>query len=195
VPPAIVALAVARRLEIGRRRLTCLNGPSPRIATVDMTSRAPSPSMNPEFDNFLFAPVREEKNGMVLSVISGLTRLEIDPWTEAARLSALPKAIAAQTLAPIIARLADGGAELFDARKVADRLISLLPTGTSPVSVERADRGDGRSRRLWLAIWLICIVLAGTVGFRGATTRQEAPADSNPVAAPAATTASPLTSK
>jgi hypothetical protein len=165
------------------------------IATVDMTSRAPSTNMNPEFNDFLFAPVREEKNGMVLSVISGLTRLEIDPWREAARLSALPRTIAVQTFAPIIARLADGGAELFDARKVADRLISLLPTATSPVSVERADRGDGNSRRLWLAIWLICLVLAGTAAFLGTTSRREAPADNNVLAAPASTALSPLSSR
>jgi hypothetical protein len=165
------------------------------IATVDMTSHAPSTNMNPEFNNFLFAPVREEQNGMVLSVISGLTRLDIDPWTEAARLSALPKAIAAQTLAPTIARLAGGGAELFDARKVADRLISLLPTGTSPVSVEQADRSDGNSGRLWLAIWLISIVLAGTAAFLGTTTRREAPADNNVLAAPASTALSPLSTR
>lgn len=132
---------------------------------------------------------------MVLSVISGLTRLDIDPWAEAARLSVLPKAIAAQTLAPIIARLADGGAGLFDARKVADRLISLLPTGASPVSAERVNRGGGNSKHLRLAIWLICLLL-GTAVFLGTTTRRETPADNNALAATYSSTVSPpLSSK
>jgi hypothetical protein len=145
---------------------------------VDMTSRASSSRMNPELDDFLFAPIREERNGMVLSVISGLTRLDIDPWTEAARLSALPKAIAAQTLAPIIARLAEGGAELFDAREIADRLIKLLPSCVSPVSTEPADRGGRNFRHFRLAIVLICLLL-GTVAFLAATTRRDPPSDND----------------
>jgi hypothetical protein len=160
-----------------------------------MTSRAPSLSMNPDFNNFLFAPIREEKNGMVLSVISGLTRLDIEPWAEAARLSALPEAIAAQTLAPIIARLTEGGTELFDARKVADRLIRLLPTGASPVLAERSERGGSNSRHWQLAIWLICLLL-GTVAFLGAATRREAPSDSNaPAARDSITVSPPLSSE
>jgi hypothetical protein len=149
--------------------------------------------MNPELADFLFAPIREERNGMVLSVISGLTRLDIDPWAEAARLSALPKAIAAQTLAPIIARLAEGGAELFDAREIADRLISLLPTGVSPVSTQRAN--DGRSSRHFrFAILLICLLL-GTIAFLAATTRRDAPPDNDALAARQSTAVSPPLSR
>ena len=41
---------------------------------------------------------------MPLSVISALTRLGVDPWEEAARLAALPKALAAEAMASMIAR-------------------------------------------------------------------------------------------
>jgi hypothetical protein len=159
-----------------------------------MTSRASSSRMNPELDDFLFAPIREERNGMVLSVISGLTRLDIDPWTEAARLSALPKAIAAQTLAPIIARLAEGGAELFDAREIADRVIRLLPSRASPVSTERANDSGRNAGHFQLAILLICLLL-GTVAFLTATTRRNAPSDNDALAARQSTTVSPPLSR
>jgi hypothetical protein len=149
--------------------------------------------MNPELNDFLFAPIGEEKNGMVLSVISGLTRLDIDPWIEAARLSALPKAIAAQTLAPIIARLAEGGAELFDAREVADRLIGLLPSGVLPVSTERANHGGYNSRHFQFAILLICLLL-GTVAFL-AGARRDAASDNDAPAARQSTTVSPPLSR
>jgi hypothetical protein len=43
-----------------------------------------------EFDDFLYAPIVEGGNGMVLSVLSALARVNVDPWDEAARLARLP---------------------------------------------------------------------------------------------------------
>jgi hypothetical protein len=43
-------------------------------------------------NDFLFALVGDQQNGMPLNVIPALTRLDIDPWAEAARLAALPNA-------------------------------------------------------------------------------------------------------
>jgi hypothetical protein len=40
-----------------------------------------------EFNDFLFAPIGEYRNGMLVSVLSGLTRSDVDPWQEAARLA------------------------------------------------------------------------------------------------------------
>lgn len=42
---------------------------------------------NSEFNAFVFAPIGEERNGMLLSVMSALARRDIDPWQEAARLT------------------------------------------------------------------------------------------------------------
>jgi hypothetical protein len=61
--------------------------------------------LHSDLNNFLFAPVGEEQNGVTLSVLSGLTRLGLDPWEEAARLTPLPKVRAAEALATLIARL------------------------------------------------------------------------------------------
>jgi hypothetical protein len=57
---------------------------------VGMSRSLSAPLIGPEFDDFLFAPLGEERNGMRLSVISALSRLEVDPWQEAASLAELP---------------------------------------------------------------------------------------------------------
>jgi hypothetical protein len=55
-----------------------------------------------EFDDFLFAPIGEEPNGMSLSVVSALARSNVDPWQEAAKLARLPAKTATQRLASLI---------------------------------------------------------------------------------------------
>ena len=60
-----------------------------------------------EFDAFLFATVGEEKNGMILSVLSALARLDIDPWREAADLAKMPGKVASQKLACLIETFPD----------------------------------------------------------------------------------------
>jgi len=83
--------------------------------------------VNSEFNDFLFAPVGEEGNGMMLSVMSTFARLNIDPWREAALLSELSKEKAVEALAPIIARLPDARWAVADTREIAARLVALLP--------------------------------------------------------------------
>lgn len=70
-----------------------------------MTLSARFSLLHSDLNDFLYASVGDEQNGMPLSVISALTRLGVDPWDEAARLAAVPKALAAGALAPMIARL------------------------------------------------------------------------------------------
>jgi hypothetical protein len=83
-----------------------------------------------EFNDFLYAPIGAEENAMTLSVLSALSRLNVDPWAEAAQLSALPKDIAAQRLASLIARLPGGRWAQADCAPIANRLIELLPHGS-----------------------------------------------------------------
>jgi hypothetical protein len=61
-----------------------------------------------EFDDFLFARIREEGNGMLLSVISAFARLDLDPWQEAIKLARLPEKAATERLMSLIAALPDG---------------------------------------------------------------------------------------
>ena len=55
-----------------------------------MTSAVSAFGHKSEFDPFLYAPVGEERNGMLLSVLSALARLDVDPWQEAAALTKMP---------------------------------------------------------------------------------------------------------
>jgi hypothetical protein len=121
--------------------------------------------MKVEFDNFLFAPVGVECNGMPLSVISALTRLDFDPWEKAAQLSSLAVGDAVQALAPLIARLPVGRWELKDASTIAARLVSLLPRH-APLGPQPAGTHPPENARFQLFVWLICLVLlaAGLFG-------------------------------
>src|SRR5437763_14074434 len=69
---------------------------SRRKNSVDVHALTVRPA--PLYDNFLSALICEDANGTPLSVLSALTRLHMDPWKEASRLSAMPEATAQRTL-------------------------------------------------------------------------------------------------
>jgi len=55
-----------------------------------MTEMARCTSISPlgsEFGIFLFAPIGKDRDGMLLSVVSALARLDVDPWQEADELA------------------------------------------------------------------------------------------------------------
>jgi hypothetical protein len=56
-----------------------------------------------------------------------LTRLGLNPWEEAARLTPLPKARAAAALATLIARLPIHRTQALDDLEISRRLVELLP--------------------------------------------------------------------
>ena len=64
-----------------------------------MTLRGSFRPLRPDLDRFLFATVEDEIDGIPLSVISALTRLGLDPWQEAGRLSSLSNREAVEELA------------------------------------------------------------------------------------------------
>jgi len=80
-----------------------------------------------EFDEFLYAPIEEGSDGMLLSVLSALARLNIDPWQEAGNLTRMSRECATQRLASLISALPGGALAHLNARTVAARLITLLP--------------------------------------------------------------------
>jgi hypothetical protein len=91
-------------------------------------TRAPRAwGLAPEFDEFLFALIGEDHNGMPLSVLSALARLDIDPWEEAATLASLPIDVATDKLTSVIGALPDGPLKLPAPATTAARLIALLP--------------------------------------------------------------------
>ena len=53
----------------------------------EMTRAAAASIQQSQFNDFLFAPIGNEKNGMLLTVLSALARLDVDPWREAASMA------------------------------------------------------------------------------------------------------------
>jgi hypothetical protein len=92
-----------------------------------MTGSAALSKLPAEFDDFLFAPIGEDRHGMPLSVLSVLARLDLDPWQEASRLARLPVTTAIQSLASLIAELPDGPSAHQDTGTIAAGLIGRLP--------------------------------------------------------------------
>ena len=112
--------------------------------------------LHSNLNDFLFASVGEEQNGVTLSVVSALTRLGLDPWEEAARLTPLPKARAAEALATLIARLPISRTLSSDDLAISQRLVELLPDQKT-VPMEGRKRAAARHKNYWQAM----ILLAG----------------------------------
>ena len=93
-------------------------------------------TLGSEFDDFLFAPITEESSGTMLSVISALARLDLDPWQEAKNLAVLPGETATKRLASLLmAALPEGPSARRDPETIAARLTALLPRHANPKNV------------------------------------------------------------
>ena len=87
------------------------------------------------YDEFLYAQLGEEANGMQLSVLSALARQNVDPWEIAQRLTSLPREPAILYLTPLLARTPAGLAAPQD---TAARLIAIgCPNGSANNSSSR----------------------------------------------------------
>jgi hypothetical protein len=80
-----------------------------------------------QFDEFLFASIGQEQNGMWLSVVSALARLDIDPWAEAASLAQMSTEAAIERMRLLITSLPKQSSLSSDSETIAARLIALLP--------------------------------------------------------------------
>ncbi|HJQ56126.1 MAG TPA: hypothetical protein VJ890_04430 [Vineibacter sp.] len=98
---------------------------------------------------------------MMLSVLSGLSRLNVDPWDEAAWLSQQPKEVAIATLAQRIAGMPRGRWQVSEAPAIASRLVDLLPehTGSAGPAPTRLP-ASRKKRSVTLLFWLIAAALA-----------------------------------
>jgi len=118
-----------------------------------------------DLNDFLFASVGDEQNGMPLSVISALTRLGLEPWEEAARLAALPKALAVEALAPMIARLSLAWQQRSENLAIAQRLVGLLPMRGQVAEPGRERTGVWDKRYSNGVMLLACLALGAAVLF------------------------------
>lgn len=127
-----------------------------------MKSPASNLGLGSEFDNFLFAPVAEDSNGLTVSVVSMLGRLNLDPWQAAASLAGLPVELATQKLTALLGRLPGPALQEPESRTLAIRLVALLPRApksAAPPPQTSATSGGSTHARLvtngaFLAIYL-----------------------------------------
>jgi hypothetical protein len=159
-----------------------------------MTRSASISRLRPEFDDFLFAPIDEGSNGMLLSVLSALTRLEIDPWQEAAELAGLPTATATERLASLIGALPEEPSTNRDPATIASRLITLLPRRASnDTPPRRTEFSDGAARNSSSVIRMIAInvaFMAFLLGAQWIVASRQPPAPDEDAHAPASSTVS-----
>ena len=115
-----------------------------------------------EFNDFLFAPIGEDKNGMLVSVLSGLARSDVDPWQEAAKLAQLPGDAATKELVALIGALPAGAGPSSDPRTIATRLIALLPRAPDFNGGQQQTNNPGpvlKSAPWWVYVGFMCFVL------------------------------------
>jgi hypothetical protein len=115
-------------------------------------------------ENFLFAEIGTGESGATLTMISALARCGSDPWTEAARLSALPRAGAAEALSLFLGRMPSAWCSLSDRPATATRLLNLLPNTEVRMPAVLARRPDFKAyleKRLFgiAAVLLVAVVL------------------------------------
>ena len=103
---------------------------------------------------------------MRLSVLSALARMNVDPWEEATRLAAMPKAIAERTLLSILDLVSDRSWKSPEAAAVAARLVRLLPRpgeAAAIAAIATANVATGIAKGpahranywwLWLVFWV-----------------------------------------
>jgi len=128
-----------------------------------MTLPARFSLLHSDLNDFLFASVGDQRNGMPLNVVSALTRLDVDPWEEAARLAALPKALAAEALEPMIARLPIFRRQQSDNLVISQRLVELLPTGQRAATPCREQAGATKKKYFDAMMMFACLALGAAV--------------------------------
>ena len=107
-----------------------------------MPSSDPFAFQQSGLNEFLFAPVGTEANGMTLSLVSVFARLGSDPWLEAGRLAKLPKSEATESLVrkhhqhadqPLAASSRDGDRRPLD--RTAAYAVRRVPTEPACIAI------------------------------------------------------------
>jgi len=113
----------------------------------------------PEFDRFLFTLIGEDQNGLPLSVVSFLARMNLDPWQEAGTLADLPAEAAARRLACSLDTLTDPVLRRDITETLILRLLAQLPrrvTGAvkAPVAGVHVVAAQGPGTRIQTIIFI-----------------------------------------
>lgn len=153
-----------------------------------MDHRSRFSSLSASYDNFLFAPVCEDANGTYLSVISALARMDVDPWEEASRLAAMPKAIAEKTLLSIFDLVSGRSWTSSEAAAIAARLVRLLPSPSEAATNTATGTAKGPAQRI--SYWWVWLAFVLAMSFM--TPHHQATTTNTSNAAPDSSEAAPL---
>lgn len=117
----------------------------------------------PEFERFLYATVGEDRNGSIVTVLSTLARLNLDPWKEAAELASLGREAAQARLGLLLSRFRDVPALGIDHASIARALTLLLPeyvARSSTPGLSSMTKGQlVSSRAIWAVVAVVVILL------------------------------------
>jgi hypothetical protein len=145
------------------------------------------------YDEFLYAQLGEEANGMQLSVLSALARQNVDPWEIAQRLTSLPREPAILFLTPLLARTPAGLAAPED---TAARLIAMLHSQRAPAAKagifnteQNGAPPDAAIDKMWLIVAFALYMLFSQLLFVGLTPGEITGKPTSPAASAPAPTA------
>ena len=119
-----------------------------------MDNRPSVSSFTSRYNQFLYAPICDEANGMQLSVLSALARMDVDPWQEATRLAAMPKAIAERTLVSTLDQVLGKSCHRSETEVIAARLAQLLPQPDQGVTITPTETARVGAQRTYWLVWL-----------------------------------------
>jgi hypothetical protein len=91
---------------------------------------------------------------MQLSVLSALTRMDVDPWEEATRLAAMPKAIAERTLVSTLDQVLGKSCQRSETDVIAARLVQLLPQRGEGATVAQTETARVGTQQAYWFVWL-----------------------------------------
>src|SRR5437763_15098380 len=127
----------------------------------------------PDLNNFLFAAVGEERNGIPLSMMSALAQLDLDPWEEAGRLSTLAKQEAIERLTGLILRLPGMRRPSSEAQQIAAEVVDALPMHKGEARpAQEVRRAAPRRIAAGKAFCLLCLAVAVIACFLMLSQRQ-----------------------
>jgi hypothetical protein len=132
-----------------------------------------APLLRTDLNDFLFAPIFADENGMHLTMLSALARTGADPWAEAATLAGLSRDSATEKLVGLLGSLPNGPAPGSDTATLAAKLVGLLhaapkraPTlaPTQAAMKPTQDEADTRHRNTKWAVYSVMALIVVLVG-------------------------------
>jgi hypothetical protein len=146
-----------------------------------------------DLDEFLFAPVIDDANGMTVSVLSMLARAGVDPRNKAAELARMTMGKATDALTSFVGDSLRGLVSRDDTETIAARLAALLPRRTNPINPPDQKKIGNTELTQAHAVGIAAIFICFLIGAIWATASQQSlaqvgktsPTASAAIAAPA----------